>query len=211
MPTETTNLGLKKPQLSDNIYSSLSDLALNFQLLDDAALLYSTGKPNSGTHPRGKFYINESGSIGDSFGWYNVRAGIAAPSWSSLTSVSAGAYIVPTMDNLHVYICTQAGSTGFNQPTWPLTSGATVREVAGSVFWETGKHYNLNDVVLPTSDNGRFYLCVQAGNTATIQPNWPTTAGAILDDNTTRWRCYVIARWQEAGTAANFRPFGLIG
>lgn len=209
MPTETENLGLKKPQLSDNIYQTINDLSVNFQNLSDAAEIRMSSLPTSGNWPK-RIIWNTDFTIGGYAGWVNLRVGEAAPKWTSLTSYAVGAKILPTTDNSHYYICTQAGSSGYTQPTWPLTSGSTIREVAGATFWETGKHYNLNDMVLPTSDNGRFYLCVQTGNTATTQPTWPTTPGSILDDNTTRWRCYVIARWQEAGVSANFRPFGKI-
>lgn len=210
MSTQTENLGLTKPQINDNIYQTISDLAVNFQNLSDAADVRMTSSPMSGNWPK-RMIWNSDPTIGSYLGWVNVRSGEATPKWTSLTSYNVGTKVSPTSDNSHYYTCIQSGSSGINEPVWPLTSNSTVREISGATFWETGKHYNLNDVVLPTSDNGRFYLCVQAGNTATTQPNWPTTAGSILDDNTTRWRCYVIARWQESGTSANFRPFGLIG
>jgi hypothetical protein len=43
-------------------------------------------------------------------------------------------FVVPTVDNGHVYVAQKGGITGASQPSWPLGMGATVTD--GTVVWQ---------------------------------------------------------------------------
>ena len=63
----------------------------------------------------------------------NRKAGVDAADWAATTAITLGAYRIPTVDNLHFYKCTVAGTTGASEPTWP-TNGSTVTD--GTVTWQ---------------------------------------------------------------------------
>jgi uncharacterized membrane protein YgcG len=59
------------------------------------------------------------------------------PPWAASIALIAGAVIVPTAPNGHLYKAIQGGSTGTVQPTFPTASGATVAETTpGSIIWQ---------------------------------------------------------------------------
>lgn len=53
--------------------------------------------------------------------------------WAASTVYTTKIVRVPTTSNGHVYKCTTAGTSGSTEPTWPVTSGATVND--GTVVW----------------------------------------------------------------------------
>lgn len=53
--------------------------------------------------------------------------------WSSSSPV-LGDIVIPTTRNGHRYRCSVAGTTDSSEPTWPLTTGATVTD--GTATWE---------------------------------------------------------------------------
>lgn len=63
----------------------------------------------------------------------NRKAGVDAADWAGTTAISLNAYRKPTVSNGHFYKCTDDGSTGASEPTWP-TDGTTV--VDGTVTWQ---------------------------------------------------------------------------
>ena len=60
------------------------------------------------------------------FGWQPYLP-ILAGECTTPSEVQSGVYVA--VGNGHLYICTVAGSTGPNQPIWPVTEGGTVNEV----------------------------------------------------------------------------------
>ena len=60
------------------------------------------------------------------------NAAVAA-AWKPQTVYVAGAYVQPVPPNGHTYVCTVAGTSGQNQPAFPLTAGASIAD--GSATW----------------------------------------------------------------------------
>ncbi len=57
--------------------------------------------------------------------------------------------------------------------------------------WAVDTAYILGDIVVPTTDNGRRYICVVAGDShETTEPSWPTTAEEQVVDNEVTWEEY---------------------
>lgn len=55
-------------------------------------------------------------------------------------------------------------------------------------YWIANTAYVLNDIVRPTTANGRSYKCTTAGTThSTTQPTWPTTFHGTVSDNGVVW------------------------
>src|ERR1700732_4108692 len=65
------------------------------------------------------------------FGWY-AGALVLAGECTTPSILESG--VTVAVGNGHLYICTVAGTTGANQPIWPLTEGGTV--VDGTVTWK---------------------------------------------------------------------------
>lgn len=57
-----------------------------------------------------------------------------APEWQSGTSYSVGDYVIPSVQNGHIYRCITAGNSGTGEPSWPTGDGNTVGD--GTVEWE---------------------------------------------------------------------------
>ncbi len=54
--------------------------------------------------------------------------------WAANTAYTVGQTIVPSVSgNGHLYVCTQAGTSGASAPTWPTGAGQTVND--GTVVW----------------------------------------------------------------------------
>ncbi|MCR8641553.1 hypothetical protein NV379_02685 [Paenibacillus sp. N1-5-1-14] len=210
MATSTKNLELVMPILNDGIHQTINDLANNFKKIDDAAELYMNNPPTSGSWNQNKKVYKKQPVIGDYIGWINIRSGEAAHKWTPLTAYTVGNTIVPNSDNGHYYECTQSGRSGVNDPNFPTTSNGVVKDILGHTTWLPNKLYNLNEIVVPTLDNNRFYLCTVSGTSGTAEPNWSQVDGTSVDDSGVVWISYRITTWKEKGTSANFRPFGKI-
>lgn len=207
---DTQNLGLTIPNLNDEIHQTIVDLGNNFLAIDRNAELQQSHYPTTGHWNIGARIWNSAPSIGSSVGWINVRTGEAAPAWVNLTAYSVGDLIVPNQDNGHYYECIQSGRSGVNEPIFPLSAAGTIKDIHGSTTWQANKRYELNEIVIPTLENNRFYLCTVAGTSGGVEPNWTTTDGTSTDDHEVVWLSYRITVWQEKGVAAHFRPFGEI-
>jgi hypothetical protein len=57
--------------------------------------------------------------------------------------------------------------------------------------WEAEQDIEVGERFAPTVKNGRFYICVQEGQTGETEPAWPTKAGAFfgqqIADNEVIW------------------------
>ncbi|QWU14458.1 hypothetical protein SAMN04487895_101768 [Paenibacillus sophorae] len=211
MSTTTTKLGLIKPDYAtDELESTLNALASNFQKIDDVSTDYADSPPTSGTWNSKHVIHANLLSIGGYVGWINLRTGVAAPKWGGIQSHSNGDHAVPTNDNGHYYTCIQTGYSGITEPIFPVSNGGEVQDTRGGNTWLTNHLYSVNDIALPTINNGRFYVCIQPGESGDVEPSWSTIDGSTTYDNNAVWHSYKIARWKESGTAALFRPFGKI-
>jgi hypothetical protein len=66
--------------------------------------------------------------------------------WTLTTAFIFGAVVLPATQNGHRYACTQGGTSGATEPTWPTRDGATITD--GTVTWqEAGSDYeNVFDI-----------------------------------------------------------------
>ncbi|MBF0424671.1 MAG: hypothetical protein HQL66_02470 [Magnetococcales bacterium] len=68
----------------------------------------------------------------DGIGPSAVTVTVDPPAWSATTAKAVGEIVKPGTGT-HFYRCTEAGSTGATEPTWP-TDGSTVTD--GTVTWQ---------------------------------------------------------------------------
>ncbi|MBF0096279.1 MAG: hypothetical protein HQM04_06560 [Magnetococcales bacterium] len=68
-------------------------------------------------------------------------------------------------------------------------SAATVKRVKGLTAdaWSASASVLQGACVHPSVANGHFYLCTQAGATASTEPSWPTD-GSVVDDGGAKWQ-----------------------
>lgn len=210
MANTTEKLELHLPDYTDEIYETIEQLGQNFAKLDEVSPDYGTAPPVAGTWQQRHIVWNAEPAIGGYAGWVNTRTGRTAPSWTELTSYKTGDYIIPKTDNAHVYICIQAGHSGAMEPVFPTASGQEVQDTRGAQRWQRSKRYEKHDIVFPTVDNGRFYVCITAGESGGTEPEWALTDGTSIYDGAAVWLGYRIAKWKESGISALFRPFGKI-
>ncbi|SYX84445.1 hypothetical protein [Paenibacillus alvei] len=210
MSKTTKKLGLKTPEFTDEIHQTLQDLSDNFSVLDNVSNDYSDASPLSEKWRHNYIIWNSKPAIGEYVGWVNTREGRAAPHWKPLQSFTNGDYIIPSTDNGHVYQCIQSGNSGVMEPVFPASADKEVQDTRGAMTWERSKLYVKNDVVFPTIDNGRFYVCITEGESGGIEPSWSLTTGTSVYDGNAVWLGYRIAKWKESGISALFRPFGKI-
>lgn len=57
-----------------------------------------------------------------------------------------------------------------------------------SIIWQPNTAYAVDDIVRPTTQNGRSYRCTVAGTTGATQPTWPTTEGQTVVDVGATWK-----------------------
>ncbi|ALS22318.1 hypothetical protein [Paenibacillus naphthalenovorans] len=210
MSTLSNKLKLIIPSLNDEVQQTILDLAFNFQKLDDASNTYAIQIPTSGFYKLNEKVWNSNPQTGQYVGWVNTREGRASPKWTPLYAYNVGDFVVPNVDNGHYYECIQAGRSGVNEPTFLTNEGSLIEDTKNGSTWQPSKVYNLYDVVFPTLDNNRFYVCTVAGTSGSNEPNWSLIDGGTVDDNMVVWTGYRKVIWQEKGIACNFKPFGKI-
>jgi hypothetical protein len=57
-------------------------------------------------------------------------------------------------------------------------------------IWEPNKIYYLDDVVIPESFTGFYYLCVDPGISGNTSPSFPTENRKTVKDNTVLWKSF---------------------
>ncbi|RXZ78209.1 hypothetical protein EBB07_29585 [Paenibacillaceae bacterium] len=210
MSSQTENLKLIKPEVNDEMAQTISDLATNFELIDQYSDVSLDDYPKTGTWDKNKKVWNKNIKIGEYVGWVNLREGVAAQEWEVLHHYTIGELIHAPGNNGHYYKCIQTGYSGVKTPLFPVASTATVNDTRGASTWLPTKFYDLFDIVLPSIDNGRFYVCSVAGVSDTSEPNWATPSLSTTRDSSITWTAYRITRWEEQGVSTLFRPFGKI-
>jgi hypothetical protein len=210
MSSIAPNSGLILPDVNDEIHQTILDLAINFQKIDNVSDIYVNDAPTSGDWAKNRrVYFNNPETKGY-VGMINLRAGKAAPKWSSLRQYSVGDKVVPTTDNGHWYECIQSGYSAPTEPNWLVAAQTITEDTRGKTTWQPSKYYDIHDIVVPSIPNDRFYVCVTAGTSGTSEPTWSTTDGVSTVDGQVVWLTYRIVKWRESGTSAYFRPFGKI-
>lgn len=203
-------MALIKPEIEDEIHQTIYDLAENFQKIDDVSEIYMSSIPNSGYWMKYQKIWNTEVDIGSNIGWINIREGQSAPKWESLKSYSVNDLLVPTENNGHYYKCIQGGYSGVTEPIFPTVEGQSVEDIFGSQTWQASVDRDVNDIVVPTIPNNRFYVCVTAGTNGTTEPEWPLVDEDEVIDGDVVWKGYRICVWEESGISAHFRPFGKV-
>jgi len=62
------------------------------------------------------------------------------------------------------------------------------RRTEDAATWVANTAYSLNDMVIPTTPNGYYYVCTTAGTShATTEPTWTTDIGDTFNDGTVVW------------------------
>ncbi|OMD71230.1 MULTISPECIES: hypothetical protein [Paenibacillus] len=208
MATTSNKLALKIPSYTDEVEQTIKDLVENFIILDNISEEYVSKPPTDGLFNAGKRLWNNYQSTQTHVGWSNTRTGNCAPIWEPSKFYSVGSKVVPARDNGHFYECIQGGNSGVTEPIFPVSANGQVLDVRGSNTWIASHMYKVNDIALPSIDNGRFYLCIQAGESNASEPVWSLVDGNTVYDKNAAWRSYRIARWKESGSAALFKAFG---
>lgn len=210
MSNSTINLHLTKPALDDEIHQTISDLANNFQKLDDASEISLANVPTTGDWLVPKRIWHTNPAPGGFVGWITIRSGRACPYWLSSKSYVIGDQVMPLTDNGHYYECVQSGTSGLTIPPFPTAASMNVEDTMGAVSWQPSHLYALHDIVKPSISNDRYYVCTAGGTSGTAEPGWTTTELGTTTDGTVTWTCYKVAIWKEKGAAALFKPFGAI-
>lgn len=117
--------------------------------------------------------------------------------WAPNTIYEVGDRRIPTTIGARWYVCTQSGTSGASEPTWPTVLGNTVND--GTVVWRFEGTYSgpakyttsaksVGDLVIPTTETGYWYKCIDAG-TPTAEPTWPLVIGDTVTDGGVIWEC----------------------
>lgn len=110
----------------------------------------------------GALYVVAEYANGDVFHiWLN-----SAETWQANTAYTPGAKVAPTVTNGYQYVVKADPET---RPRWLPNVVRTV-----------------NQEIIPTTSNGFYYKCVAVsgvGKSGTTEPTWPTTAGAVVVEN----------------------------
>ena len=62
-----------------------------------------------------------------------------------------------------------------------------VKQILTSITWKPNTTYYPFQYVRPTTDNGFQYAAVDGGKSGSVEPTWPTTINATVDDGTIQW------------------------
>lgn len=212
----TRRMGLKKPEVNDDIQDTIVQLANNFQLLDDN---YDETISEISTHPQvgeffnsGKRFWNKNATRGDFAGWVNIRAGVFAPPWKKQTTYVAGNKIITNPDNGHYYECVVGGTSCTQQPMLSTVAGSITNDLYGHTVWKQLTHYKIDDIVVATNgDTSYYYKCIIEGSSDIVEPNWGNVGGSTIIDGGVHWYVYKTVQWKEMGASCEFVPFAVIG
>lgn len=53
--------------------------------------------------------------------------------------------------------------------------------------WKASTAYEVDDIAVPTTGNGRSYICTSLGTSGASEPTWPTTEGGTVVDGGVTW------------------------
>jgi len=55
--------------------------------------------------------------------------------------------------------------------------------------WAASTAYAVDDIIIPSTANGYYYICTVAGTSNSAEPVWTTGIGDAITDNTVTWEC----------------------
>jgi hypothetical protein len=95
----------------------------------------ATATPASLRWQQGMTVKNSDPDPGDYKEWICTTAGSSFTTWATGTAYSAADIVKPSVDNDHVYMAMNAGTShGTTEPTWPSTTGETVSD--NDITWK---------------------------------------------------------------------------
>lgn len=209
------NHSFYKPESGDDILTTISNLFNNFtkldSLIDERTDNLSSFLIAGKVYELGKKVWRSNPSVGSNLGWVNIKSGKYAPTWQVNTVYRTGDLVAPNINNGHIYECIENGTSGLNEPSFPLANDAYVFDNKGSLPWLANYVVSLDNIVF-SSDGEQlyYYKCIKAGTTSTTEPVWARNSGAIIDDGSAQWQSYKAIKWKEVGVSSNFRDFGNI-
>jgi len=89
----------------------------------------------------------------------------------------------------------RCNTIALNFLTWLNTNWTTHTQYPPTNFpasiatWAATTDYAVDDIVIPTTPNGKVYKCTVAGTSSGSEPTWPTTINLTVADNTVTWQC----------------------
>jgi hypothetical protein len=64
-----------------------------------------------------------------------------------------------------------------------------VKQLLTASKWQANTVYAPYQVVQPTTENGYQYMCIDGGQSGSVEPTWPTTVNDTVSDGGIEWRC----------------------
>ncbi len=135
--------------------------------------------------------------------------------WQASTSYNVGDIVRPIDRNGFVYICTQAGTSGTEEPAWPTNDGETATD--GTVTWEARQNFSLcstdiasGDLTLDHGLNGGRKISVAEKSDILIYKTGVGRCAALLRTDTKELLLVTIptsAQNFEAGAQAKITTF----
>jgi hypothetical protein len=98
---------------------------------------------------------------------------MARLTWQAGIAISLGEFMEPASILAFGYECTTAGTTGTEEPNWPLVAAGTV--VDGTVTWTARTSMTITWTAVPLYKTGA------------VEPVWPTTIGDTVVDGSVTW------------------------
>jgi hypothetical protein len=94
---------------------------------------------------------------------------------------------------------------GYPPQQWDNATASALTNGFTSSFptWVASTALIAGSIIVPTAPNGHLYKAIQGGNTGTVQPTFPTAAGAVVSESTPG-----TITWQEAGSTSTPAPRG---
>lgn len=154
------------------------------------------------------------------FGWY---AGAQVLKGECCTSSQIQSGVTVAVGNGHLYICVDAGTTGANQPVWPLTEGGLILD--GTVLWKEQTPVMANSIPAPSplplvlgpltgsipTSTDVYVVCTLLNNQGESLPSAPakiTTTSNSATVGITVPGLAQLAGWIQ-GLPANYIPTGM--
>jgi hypothetical protein len=167
-------------------------------------LTKSNEEPTIGFFRIGDIRHNISPTVGQHIGYVCMSEGYATRTqWAPNKSFLIGDRIY---EGTHVYEIIAAGTSTNTKPSF-LT--AIIDDNIGITEWQASTSYATNDMVMPSTPNGFYYVCTIPGETGATPPTWATN-GSNITDGTTTWIGKRLVTWKRVGSKATFSPYGLI-
>lgn len=108
---------------------------------------------------------------------FDKRSATFIDKWATGVTYALGNIIAPSTafgPLGRVFECTTAGISGGAEPQWVPV-------------WVTTTAYQIDDVIVPTTPNGKALICTIGGMSGGGEPTWPTNFEDTIVDGTVTW------------------------